>query len=144
MRHFLLVVAVLLTGALWPATFTIGAHNGRDGQPAALLLVVLCLLRGVVLTGAGMGFGWAVVLEVGCMGLWVLAIDGAVVAGWRVLFTAVAFLGPVAVLAGLWLGMRNLVLAAVGVVAVARLGGWGFYGPLTEAWRTERMRAGNS
>lgn len=140
MRQFLLAAAVVLTVALWPATFSIAAHNGRDGHPAALLLVVLCLLRGVVLTGAGVGFGWATVMEVGCMGLLIFAIDGAVVFGWRVVFGGVAFLGPLAVMAGMWLGMRNLVLAAVGVVLVARLGGWAFYRPLTAAVWAERNR----
>lgn len=139
MRNFLLVLAVLITGALWPATFKIGAHNGRDGQPGGLLLVVLCLLRLGVLTGAGIGFGWAVLMEVSCIGLLFLAIDGAVGAGWRAVFTAVAFLGPITVLAGRWLGRRNLILAGIGLVVLARLGGWAFYKPLTAAWRTERM-----
>ena len=142
MRNFLLVLAVLITGALWPATFTIAAHNGRDGQPAGLLLVVLCLLRLGVLTGAGIGFGWAVLMEVSCIGLLFLAIDGAIGAGWRTAFAAIAFLGPLAVLAGRWLGIRNLVLAAVGLVVLARMGGWAFYGPLTAAWRAERMETG--
>lgn len=141
MRIFLLLVSVFLTCALYPATYTIGAHNGRDGQPAALLMVVLCLVRGLVLTGAGIGFGWAVLMEVSCVGLLLLSIDGAVMAGFRPVFGALAFLASLAVVAGSAFGIRRVVLVAVWVLVLARAGGWAFYGPLTAAWRAERISA---
>jgi hypothetical protein len=138
MRVFLLVIALALTMATYPATYGIAAHNGRDGQPAALLLVLLCLLRGLVITGTG--FGWALVMEVACAGLLILSIDPAVRAPFPVLFGVLGVVGPLVAIGGVWVGQRRVVWAAVAVLVVVRLGAWAGYWPLTAPWREERMR----
>jgi hypothetical protein len=139
MRVFLLASALLITAGLYPATYTIAAHNGRDGQPAALLLVTLCLLRGLAMAGAGQGFWVPVLLESSCSGLLLYSIDESVRAPFPVLFGVLAFAVPVAVVTLAWRGRQKWVLAIVGIAVLVRAGGWAGYDTLTAPWRQERL-----
>ncbi|MBI2690112.1 MAG: hypothetical protein HYX27_27720 [Acidobacteria bacterium] len=145
-----LALAVLLTAGLIPMTYSIAAHNGRDGNPAGFGILVLCLLRAAVLITALLlinsraihalfVIAGVVVLETACGAMLFLSIDKQVSLPWPHIFGILATALPICIIASGFFSNRLLFTGAVGIAAAFGISGVAAYDSLTVEWRNARQ-----